>query len=93
MATKLDQSLDDIVKTQRSSNRRGRGRRAPHPGRTTATAAPVGGVTKPTKATRGATGATTKATQPTAPASGEGKILVSGLVMTSDNTDASFGPR
>lgn len=78
MSGKLDQALDDIVKTRRKAvGRRGRGRRVPTGTRAT-TAAPTGGVQKSTKAGRGAA----KAAVPTGPAAGSGdtKIIVSNLV-------------
>jgi len=71
---KLDQSLDDILKTRRQSNRRGRGARRSGPGRPAAPEAPVGGVQKHTKNAK-----PTKAV-PTAPAAaGESKIMISNL--------------
>lgn len=80
MSGKLDQSLDEILSTRRTAARRGRGRRAPMPGKSNAAtaAAPVGGVKKTTRTTR----AGGKATIPTGPAagSGESKIIVSNLV-------------
>ena len=80
MSGKLDQSLDDILKTSRRSapkGARGRGgRRVGHPGRPAAAAAPVGGVKKTVKQAKG----TGKAV-PTGPSgSGESKIQVSNLV-------------
>ncbi len=80
MSGKLDQSLDEILSTRRQTARRGRGRRAPIPGKmngATATA-PVGGIKKTTKNTR----ASGRATVPTGPAAGNGesKIIVSNLV-------------
>jgi THO complex subunit 4 len=73
---KLDQSLDDILKTRRQSTRRGRGPRRAGAGRPAATEAPVGGVHKTTKQPK-----QTKAV-PTGPAagSGESKIMISNLV-------------
>lgn len=69
-AGKLDQSLDEILKTGKTS-RRGRGARRSGAGRP----APVGGVQKTTKQAKAA---------PTAPAaahgSGESKIMISNLV-------------
>lgn len=80
MSGKLDQSLDEILSTRRSSARRGRGRRAPNTGKTNGvtTTAPVGGIKKTTRPTR----TNVKATVPTGPASGNGesKIIVSNLV-------------
>jgi THO complex subunit 4 len=86
MSGKLDQSLDEILSTQKrgSRTRRGAGagaaRRAPS-GRTTAVAAPVGGIKKPAKAARGAVKAI-----PTGPSGGSGdsKIVVSNLVCSHD---------
>lgn len=74
---KLDQSLDDILKTRRTSGRRGRGTRRSGAGRPTASEAPVGGVHKATKQTK-----QTKSipTGPAAGSSGESKILISNLV-------------
>jgi len=79
MSGKLDQSLDEILSTQKSvrGGRTRRGRRAPQTGRTTAAvAAPVGGVKKNAKHAKGAV-----KTIPTGPAggSGESKIQVSNL--------------
>lgn len=80
MSGKLDQSLDEILSTRRSSARRGRGRRAPNTGKAhgVTTAAPVGGIRKTTRPTR----PNAKATIPTGPAGGNGesKIIVSNLV-------------
>ncbi|KAF2189827.1 hypothetical protein K469DRAFT_562658 [Zopfia rhizophila CBS 207.26] len=72
---KLDQSLDEILKTRRQSNRRGRGRRAAAGGRPNTTEAPVGGVQKTQKPAKGGKNV------PTGPAggSGESKIQVSNL--------------
>lgn len=80
MSSKLDTSLDDILKTRRSTNRRGgaRGGRRSDVGRSAPTG-PVGGVAKSTRAPK----------QPKAAGSGapaqetSGKILVSGLVSAS----------
>ncbi|KAF2679977.1 hypothetical protein K458DRAFT_374053 [Lentithecium fluviatile CBS 122367] len=73
---KLNSSLDDILKTTRSSTRRGRGGRRSGAGRRTSDA-PVGGVQKPTKPTK----PTTKAapTTPAGPAGNETKIMISNL--------------
>lgn len=78
MSGKLDQSLDEILSTRRTSStrtRRGRGG-ARVSGRSDATPAPVGGVKKSTKPAAGA-----KAV-PTGPSgrNSEGKISVSNLV-------------
>jgi len=77
MSGKLDQSLDEILSTQKRGSRT---RRAPS-GRTTAVAAPVGGIKKPAKAARGAVKAI-----PTGPSGGSGdsKIVVSNLVCSHD---------
>jgi THO complex subunit 4 len=83
MSGKLDQSLDEILSTQRRSAVRGkggrRGRRVPQAGRTTAVAAPVGGVKKTPKQAKGAVKAI-----PTGPSGGpsDSKIQVSNLVST-----------
>jgi len=79
MSGKLDQSLDEILSTQRRSATGGRGgrrRRAPKVGKTTAVAAPVGGVRKNTRPAKGAVKAI-----PTGPSAGSGdsKIVVSNL--------------
>jgi THO complex subunit 4 len=80
MSGKLDQSLDEILSTQRRSatrgNRRG-GRRVSHPNRNAAATAPVGGVKKAVKPAKGAGKAI-----PTGPSAGSGdsKIVVSGMV-------------
>lgn len=80
MSGKLDQSLDEILSTRRTSARRGRGHRAPATGKPAGftTAAPVGGVRKTTRPTR----MNARATVPTGPATGNGesKIIVSNLV-------------
>ncbi|KAF2018669.1 hypothetical protein BU24DRAFT_405435 [Aaosphaeria arxii CBS 175.79] len=74
---KLDQSLDDILKTRRQSSRRGRGSRRPGTGRPAATEAPVGGVQKATRPAKQAKGGAA-ASIPTA-GSGESKIMISNL--------------
>jgi len=73
---KLNSSLDDILKTTRSSTRRGRGNRRGGPGRR-ATDAPVGGVQKPAGKPKQNKAAPIT---PTGPAGGETKIMVSNLV-------------
>ena len=80
MSGKLDQSLDEILSTQRSSATRGkgrRGRRVTQAGRSTAVAAPVGGVKKTLKQAKSA-----MKVVPTGPSGGRGdsKIQVSNLV-------------
>jgi THO complex subunit 4 len=83
MSSKLDTSLDDILKTRRQTTRRGRGGRRSDAARP-APSGPVGGVGKSTK----------PAKQPKSTSSGSavpettGKILVSGLVSVSI---ASYG--
>jgi THO complex subunit 4 len=72
---KLNSSLDDILKTTRSSTRRGRGNRRSLPGRR-ATDAPVGGVQKPARNPKQNKAATVT---PTGPAAGETKIMISNL--------------
>ncbi|KAL8989683.1 MAG: hypothetical protein Q9169_008307 [Polycauliona sp. 2 TL-2023] len=53
MSAKLDMALDDVVMTERTARRRGRGgRRAPNAARKAA--APVGGIQKNTRPVRGA---------------------------------------
>jgi THO complex subunit 4 len=85
-----NQSLDEILSTQRCSanrgNRRG-GRRASHRSRTAATAAPVGGVKENVKTAKVAGKAI-----PTSPsaASGESKIVVSGMVSIGDVSTSIF---
>jgi len=77
MSGKLDQSLDEILSTQRRTSRGPRrGRRAPQAGRAVAVAAPVGGVKKATRTAKGAVKAV-----PTGPSAGSGnsKIVVSNL--------------
>ncbi|KAI9879637.1 MAG: hypothetical protein M1830_007878 [Pleopsidium flavum] len=79
MSGKLDQSLDEILSTRRQTARRGRGRRAPNPGKTNGATAPppVGGIKKATKLVR----ASARVPVPTGPAAGNGesKIIVSNL--------------
>lgn len=84
MSGKLDQSLDQILSTRRSSARRGRGgRRTPNPAKAHVTA-PVGGIKKNTKLTKGAG----RAMVPSGPAAGNGesKIIVSNMVRTSQSS-------
>lgn len=79
MSSKLDTSLDDILKTRRQTTRRGRGGRRSDAARP-APSGPVGGVGKSTK----------PAKRPKSTSSGSavpettGKILVSGLVSVSN---------
>lgn len=85
MSGKLDQSLDQILNTRRSSARRGRGgRRAPNSTKIHV-AVPVGGIKKNTKPTKGAG----RATVPSGPAAGNGesKIIVSNMVRTSRSSN------
>ncbi|KAL8691829.1 MAG: hypothetical protein Q9218_003026, partial [Villophora microphyllina] len=76
MSAKLDMALDDVVMTERSARRRGRGgRRVANAGRKAT--APVGGIQKNTKAAKGVG-------KPAVPAAlssgtGESKIIVSNL--------------
>jgi len=71
---KLDQSLDDILKTRRDNRPRG-GKRARRGKKDGAPAAPVGGVKKATKPAKAAKPV------PTGPSSnGDHKIIVSNLV-------------
>lgn len=78
MSAKLDQSLDEILNSQRRSAPRPRTRRAAAgkaPGTTTA---PVGGIKKNSRPTR----STAKSVIPTGPSAGtvDSKIIVSNLV-------------
>ncbi|RKF76929.1 putative protein mlo3-like protein [Golovinomyces cichoracearum] len=76
MSGKLDQSLDEIISTQRRSNVRAKGgRHVRRPGRSVAVN-PVTGVRKNPKASKG-----TLKPVPTGPSSvnSNGKILVTGL--------------
>jgi THO complex subunit 4 len=83
MSGKLDQSLDEILSTQRRAGRGGRrgNRRAHQAGKLAAAATPVGGVKKHVKPAKGAAKAI-----PTGPsaASGESKVIVSNMVCASD---------
>lgn len=77
MSAKLDQSLDEILSSRRQGARRGTRRRGAAASKAAAAAAPVGGVKKTTKAAKAAgKGAATGPTK----ATGESKIMVSGLV-------------
>jgi len=80
MSGKLDQSLDDIVKTRRQTTRRpGRGRGASNGTRAaTSTAAPAAGVSKGARNAK----PSMRGGRPVVPISGSGesKIIVSGLV-------------
>ena len=82
MSSKLDQGLDDIISSNRTSRGRGRGRGGRRVASKATTTAPVGGVKKNT---RTAAKGTVKATAPTGPAnaSGESKVIVSNLVRVS----------
>ena len=80
MSAKLDKSLDEILSSRRQGARRGSQRRRdqkPSKAHSATTTAPVGGVKKATKHAKPAT-----KVMPTGPstASGESKIIVSGLV-------------
>lgn len=77
MSNKMEQSLDEILKANKSTKGRGRGGRRSNPGRAAASAAPVGGVSKSTKPARHAKAAPTA---PAAASGGETKIMVSNLV-------------
>jgi THO complex subunit 4 len=76
MASKLDQSLEDITKSRRQSGR-ANARRRSGPTKAPPTKAPVGGIKKNTKPVRGAAKGT--AVGLSAPLT-ESKIIVSGLV-------------
>jgi THO complex subunit 4 len=78
MSGKLDQSLDEILSTNKGT--RAGGRRSTRKTARPAAAAPVGGVKKNTKPARGAAAkpSTGKAAKPP----GESKIIVSNLVRT-----------
>ncbi|KAL8827385.1 MAG: hypothetical protein Q9170_007041 [Blastenia crenularia] len=75
MSAKLDMALDDVVMTERSARRRGRGRRVPNAARKAT--APVGGIQKNTKNSKGPM----KPVVPNGLLSGgrESKIIVSNL--------------
>jgi THO complex subunit 4 len=81
MSMKLDQPLDDIVKTQRQTRRRRgagpRGQRKPAQASKGAPAAPSGGIKKNTRNTTAPKSNVVAALQVP---SGDGKILVSNLV-------------
>jgi THO complex subunit 4 len=87
MADRLDKSLDEIISTQRRTGgarggkggRRGAGPRRSSAGRP-ATVAPVGGIKKNLRPAKGAVKQIP--TGPSGGGSGEGKIIVSGLVST-----------
>lgn len=78
MSSKLDQGLDDIISSNRTSRGRGRGRPARRVA-SKARTAPVGGIKKNT---RTATKDNIKAAAPTGPANatGDSKVIVSNLV-------------
>ncbi|KAL8947865.1 MAG: hypothetical protein Q9222_005903, partial [Ikaeria aurantiellina] len=74
MSAKLDMALDDVVMTERTARRRGRGRRVPNAARKAT--APVGGIQKGARAAKGAV----KPVLPTTMVpgtSGESKIIPS----------------
>lgn len=76
MSAKLDMALDDVVMTERTARRRGRGgRRVPNAARKTA--APVGGIQKNTRSAKGAL--KPAVANGLAAGSGESKIIVSNL--------------
>lgn len=74
MSGKLDQSLDDILKTNRAAKRRGRRVKPTKTTAVTATA-PAGGIKKSTKVPKNA-----KVAPGSGPGPKESKIQVSGLV-------------
>ena len=76
MSAKLDMALDDVVMTERTARRRGRGgRRVPNAARKAT--APVGGVQKNTRPARGAL--KPAVANGLAAGGGESKIIVSNL--------------
>ncbi|KAL9002508.1 MAG: hypothetical protein Q9188_004564 [Gyalolechia gomerana] len=77
MSAKLDMALDDVVMTERTARRRGRGRGRRVPNTARKATAPVGGIQKNTKATKGPM----KPVVPNGLLSGgkESKIIVSNL--------------
>jgi THO complex subunit 4 len=77
MSGKLDQSLDEILSTQRRAAGRRRGTQRRSVGRPAATA-PVGGVQKTSKQPRNAAAKQTPAKN--AGSNGESKVVVSNLV-------------
>ena len=79
MSGKLDQSLDAIISTGKSSGGRGRGRRATGRGTGRPVAAAANGIKKSTRSTRASIKATTVPTGP-AGGSGDSKVIVSNLV-------------
>ena len=85
MSDKLNQTLDEIVKSRRAANRRTTRpvRRTANGTKAAAPAAPVGGVKKHTKSAKPAE----KAPAPIVPPSGESKINVSNLVSHTINLD------
>lgn len=89
MSGKLDQSLDEILSTQRRSagRRRSTRRSTGQPAR----AAPVGGIQKNTKPARGNTSKTAPAKA--AGATGVSKIVVSNLVSHSLVTESALHHR
>ncbi|KAL8716465.1 MAG: hypothetical protein Q9225_006217 [Loekoesia sp. 1 TL-2023] len=86
MSAKLDMALDDVVMTERTARRRGRGRRVPNAARKAT--APVGGIQKNTKVAKGPI----KPVVPNGLTSGgkESKIIVSNL--PSDVTEKNVKP-
>jgi len=86
MSGKLDQSLDEIVSTQRAAGGRRRSTRR-RTGRI-ATAAPVGGVKKSTKQSNAA--ATKQAPTKAAGSAGISKVVVSNLVGHRNVTTPSY---
>lgn len=88
MSGKLDQSLDEILSTNKRSVIRGKGRgrrRVSQPGRPAPVAAPVGGVKKNAKQAKGAVKAV-----PTGPsgATGDSRIQVSNLVSAAEVSES-----
>jgi len=82
MSSKLDQGLDEIISTNRSSRGRGRGRGGRRVASKAAPTGPVGGIRK---STRTAAKGPARPAAPTGPAnaSGESKVMVSNLVRVS----------